>query len=102
MSTRDRDDIDYAGPTGRELPGEHWNARIIREQAEATPRDKAECPDGGTCHHKCPGAASCFRVAYCGPLSGVFPGDEWPGEARAIVKANREPTIEDHIFGGDS
>lgn len=24
-----------AMPTGRELPGEHWNARIIREEAEA-------------------------------------------------------------------
>lgn len=23
----------YAGPTGRELPDEHWNARIIRETA---------------------------------------------------------------------
>lgn len=22
-------------PTGRELPGEHWNARILREEAEA-------------------------------------------------------------------
>jgi len=29
-------DITYAGPTGRELPGEHWNARILREQAETT------------------------------------------------------------------
>lgn len=28
--------IDYAGPTGRELPGEHWNARIIREQRQAS------------------------------------------------------------------
>lgn len=27
--------IEYAGPTGRERPGEHWNARIIREQNEA-------------------------------------------------------------------
>lgn len=29
-----KDSIDYAGETGRERPGEHWNARIIREQAE--------------------------------------------------------------------
>jgi hypothetical protein len=29
--------IDFAGPTGRELPGEHWNARIIRETADASP-----------------------------------------------------------------
>jgi hypothetical protein len=27
--------ITYAGPTGREHPGEHWNARILREQEEA-------------------------------------------------------------------
>lgn len=26
--------ISYAGPTGRELPGEHWNARVIREQVQ--------------------------------------------------------------------
>lgn len=38
------------------------------------------CPDGGTCHHECPGesAISCSRVRSCGPLSGVFPGDRWP------------------------
>lgn len=27
--------ITYAGPTGREKPGEHWNARLIRETREA-------------------------------------------------------------------
>jgi hypothetical protein len=26
--------VEYAGPTGRERPGEHWNARAIRETAE--------------------------------------------------------------------
>lgn len=26
--------IGEAMPTGREKPGEHWNARIIREEAE--------------------------------------------------------------------
>lgn len=80
------------------------------------------CPDGGTCHHRCParrdfcpecgqpvrdhtgwglggcsltdngaalrakdqvGAAACFRVLYCGPLSNVYPGDSWPDEVRA-------------------
>jgi hypothetical protein len=34
----------YAGPTGRELPGEHWNARAIRELAEAAPEATAEPP----------------------------------------------------------
>lgn len=34
------------------------------------------CPDGGTCHHSC--VTFCFRVDHAGPLSGVFPNDEWP------------------------
>lgn len=33
-------------PTGRERPGEHWNARIIREEAEA----KAAVPPPVKCH----------------------------------------------------
>lgn len=37
---------------------------------------KRRCPDGGTCHHKC--LAACFRVLNAGPLSGVYPNDEWP------------------------
>lgn len=35
------------------------------------------CPDGGTCHHAC-GTGACFRVLNAGPLSGVFPTDQWP------------------------
>lgn len=34
------------------------------------------CPDGGACHHEC--ELACFRVSFCGPLSGVYPRDEWP------------------------
>jgi hypothetical protein len=34
------------------------------------------CPDGGKCHHSC--AIGCFRVETCEPLSGIYPGDEWP------------------------
>lgn len=42
---------------------------------------RMRCPDGGMCHHDCePGA--CFRVRGCGPLSGVYPNDEWPEEVR--------------------
>lgn len=37
--------LGYVGPNGNELPGEHWNARLIREQAEA---DKASTPGQGT------------------------------------------------------
>lgn len=36
----DKRDIHYAGPTGREMPGEHWNARIIREENEAASRQE--------------------------------------------------------------
>lgn len=38
------------------------------------------CPDGGTCHHGC--GKVCFRVRFCGPLSGVSPGDVWPEAVR--------------------
>lgn len=34
------------------------------------------CPDGGTCHHMC--QTSCWRVSNAGPLSGVFPTNQWP------------------------
>lgn len=37
------------------------------------------CPDGGVCHHEC-AVAACFRVRYCGPLSGIFPENQWPEE----------------------
>lgn len=43
--------------------------------------DRRACLDQGACHHDCADKA-CFRVACCGPLSGVFPGDEWPDEVR--------------------
>lgn len=35
-------DTHYAGPTGREKPGEHWNARIIREEREQAMSDKVD------------------------------------------------------------
>lgn len=41
------------------------------------------CPDDGACHHACPGD-ECWRVANCGPLSGVFPGNEWPDRVKNI------------------
>lgn len=42
-----------------------------------------KCPDGGVCHHRCDESdypLTCWRVATCGPLSNVFPNDEWPPE----------------------
>lgn len=49
------------------------------------------CPDGGKCHHEClsygthhDGTYTCWRVINAGPLSNVFPNDEWPdGKAAA-------------------
>lgn len=50
-----------------------WERRMHEEMAAG------RCPDGGTCHHGCYASdVSCYRVAYCGPLSGVFPNDRWP------------------------
>lgn len=45
------------------------------------PQLRRRCPDGGACHHQCT-AGPCWRVAACGPLSGVFPGDRWPEDIK--------------------
>lgn len=52
--------------------------------------EQQDCPDGGRCHHGCV-PRECFRVRACGPLSGVYPGNRWPGE---IVAENQEQHIE--------
>lgn len=52
------------------------------------------CEDRGACHHSCPMVTDsegdhgfpCFRVLAAGPLSGVFPDDEWP---RTLVQSHR-------------
>ena len=41
-----------------------------------------ECPDGGKCNHKC--EDRCWRVDNAGPLSGVFPNDDWPAEVKRV------------------
>jgi hypothetical protein len=42
--------------------------------------EQKKCPDDGTCHHDC--KAGCWRVFTSGPLSGVYPGDQWPKDVR--------------------
>lgn len=54
-----------------------------RKNHRLVERPEGRCPDDGTCHHLC--ESSCYRVFCCGPLSGVFPGDEWPAD---VVAAN--------------
>lgn len=39
-----------------------------------------DCPDGGTCHHRC--VERCWRVRNAGPITGTFPGDQWPEDVR--------------------
>lgn len=48
----------------------------------AATRAPARCPDEGTCHHECDDSPDpiCVRVLTCGPLSGVYPGDQWPAD----------------------
>ena len=46
---------------------------------------RGRCPDDGTCHSVEPcGPRDCYRVKTCGPLTGAFPGDVWPGEVAAL------------------
>jgi hypothetical protein len=44
----------------------------------AEPTPAVMCPDMGVCGHYCRPGTECFRTVHCGPLSGVFPNDEWP------------------------
>lgn len=46
----------------------------------AATQEAKGCPDGGTCHHTC--ERVCFRVDGCGPLSGVYPDDQWPDDVK--------------------
>jgi len=57
-----------------------------------TDDDDAHCPDGGTCHHICE-TGRCWRVAaHCGPLSGVYPGDEWP---KRVLREHSDEVVKD-------
>jgi hypothetical protein len=55
-------------------------AGLIGQENRGVASVSGKCPDGGACHHGCEG--SCWRVSWCGPLSGVFPGDRWPAGLR--------------------
>jgi hypothetical protein len=52
-----------------------------------------ECPDTGTCHHACPIEAVCWRTRHAGPLSGVYPNDQWPGELAQTPPTGNPPTL---------
>ena len=43
------------------------------------------CPDAGKCHHDC--QIGCWRVANAGPLSGVYPNNEWPASVVGDIAA---------------
>jgi len=64
---------------GRQTGDYQWEAVAIKQRdtlLDALNEDNRRCPDGGACHHSC--TDKCYRVECCGPLSGVFPNDEWP------------------------
>lgn len=79
-----------------ETPRHHHDCNSVEEGHERRPA----CPDGGTCHGKCDkyNGGYCSRVGSCGPLSGVFPDDEWPAE---ILAKHTAPsyTVEDATLG---
>lgn len=55
------------------------------------------CPDGGTCHHDCgqypQPSSGCWRTHNAGPLSGVYPNDDWP---RPLPKPTQLPLGVEH------
>lgn len=63
---------------------------------------RGRCPDGGYCHGSSLAAGSppcrydaCWRVQTSSPLSGVYPGDQWPAE----VIAGHHPKNDGHVCG---
>jgi hypothetical protein len=57
-------------------PDGGWTAQEWWDALGYSGPRRSGCPDGGACHHQC--LARCFRVQYCGPLSGIYPNDLWP------------------------
>lgn len=57
--------------------------------------DSRLCPDRGTCHHGC--TRGCFRVKFCAPLSGTFPGNRWP--IAVLERHGRDIAYDDTMTG---
>lgn len=77
-------------------PTASWAEELANEAERGYDVDQAgpnriqrHCPDDGACHHQC--ARGCYRVAYAGPLSNVYPFDIWPPEVVRAEQA-KEPT----------
>ena len=51
--------------------------------ASEGPAAPQQCPDGGSCGHRCDDV--CWRTVYCVPLSGH--GDEWPADTSPVPAA---------------
>jgi hypothetical protein len=83
-----RDNQHWMGP-GSLVDGEPFRVQAIGQipatSATVVVHDQASharCPDDGTCHHECV-SGWCFRVSFAAPLSGTYPGNQWPEQVRA-------------------
>jgi hypothetical protein len=79
MSAADKP-INYAGPTGREKPDEHWNARIIRETAEQRGRVPIHPPADDRFTYRAGGTSG---VTFAIDVSGT-PVIHYPGGTATI------------------
>jgi len=86
------DILSQLDPMDAQLLRNCLNTELLEESSDAGKRKK--CPDGGTCHHEC--KDKCWRVSYCGPLSGVFPNDDWPSD----IKIEHKDGLYDTRDGG--
>ena len=62
------------------VDGSSWLWKYALDIVASGPGNELPCPDGGVCGHSC--QQVCFRVRSCGPLSGVYPDDQWPSQIR--------------------
>ena len=52
--------------------------QLIDQSAAPGPQPAQDCPDGGSCTHRC--GDLCWRSTWCEPLSAH--GDTWPRDRR--------------------
>jgi hypothetical protein len=92
---------DYVGPTGGERPGEHWNARMLRERAEARRGAGGEVPvrafpaitdaDRRAIYAEADAARLTARNAYAAPRAVIVAALDAAIDATERILAGRRP-----------